>query len=75
MIKSFVAADLGVCLISASIAKDEAESGRGKLIDMEDAELWRELGLAYRRDRTLPRATTAFIAVLKEMAAKAKKPD
>jgi DNA-binding transcriptional LysR family regulator len=40
---------------------------------MEDAELWRELGLAYRRDRTLPRATTAFIAVLKEMAAKAKK--
>ena len=73
MIKSFVAADLGVSLVSATFARDEAESGRVKLIDLEDAELWRELGLAYRRDRTLPRATTAFISVLKEMAAKNKK--
>jgi DNA-binding transcriptional LysR family regulator len=73
MIKSFVAADLGVSLVSATFARDEAESGRVKLIDLEDAELWRELGLAYRRDRTLPRATTAFISVLKEIAAKNKK--
>ncbi len=44
MIKSFVAADLGVSLISASFARDEVESGRVKLIDLEDAVLYRELG-------------------------------
>ena len=66
MIKSFVAADLGVSLISASFARDEAASGRVKLIDLEDAELFRELGLAYRRDRTLSCATTAFISVLRQ---------
>ena len=43
MIKSFVAADLGVSLISASFARDEVDAGRVKLIDLEDAELYREL--------------------------------
>jgi DNA-binding transcriptional LysR family regulator len=75
MIKSFVAADLGVSLISGSFARDEAEAGRVRLIDLEDAELYRELGLAYRRDRTLSVATTAFITLLRQMAATAKKPD
>lgn len=70
MIKSFVAADLGVSLISSSFAKDEVAAGRVKLIDLKDVELWRELGLAYRRDRTLPRATTAFISLLRERATK-----
>jgi DNA-binding transcriptional LysR family regulator len=73
MIKSFVAADLGVSLISASFARDEAASGRVKLIDLEDAELYRELGLAYRRDRTLSSATTAFIGVLRTLTSSAKK--
>lgn len=73
MIKSFVAADLGVSLVSAAFAREEAEAGRVKLIELEDAELWRELGLAYRRDRTLPRATTAFISLLKELSAANKK--
>jgi len=73
MIKSFVAADLGVSLISASFARDEVASGRVKLIDLEDVELVRELGLAYRRDRTLSCATTAFIEVLRELAPKMKK--
>jgi DNA-binding transcriptional LysR family regulator len=75
MIKSFVAADLGVSLISGSFARDEAEAGRVRLIDLEDAELYRELGLAYRRDRTLSVATTAFIALLRQMATTAKMPD
>src|SRR5208283_1314768 len=64
MIKSFVAADLGVSIISASFARDEVASGSVKLIDLEDVELFRELGLAYRRDRTLSCASTAFIEVL-----------
>jgi DNA-binding transcriptional LysR family regulator len=75
MIKSFVAADLGVSLISASFARDEVESGRVKLIDLEDAQLYRELGLAYRRDRTLSVASTAFIALLRQLATHMKKGD
>src|SRR5215813_7210795 len=75
MIKSFVAADLGVSLISASFAGDEVESGRVKLIDLEDAELYRELGLAYRRDRTLSVASTAFVALLRQFATQMKKAD
>jgi len=66
MIKSFVAADLGVSLISGAFAREDVDAGRVKLIDLEDVELWRELGLAYRRDRTLPRSTTAFISLLRE---------
>jgi DNA-binding transcriptional LysR family regulator len=66
MIKGFVAADLGVSLISRAFAREDVDAGRVKLIDLEDVELWRELGLAYRRDRTLPRSTTAFIALLRE---------
>jgi DNA-binding transcriptional LysR family regulator len=70
MIKSFVAADLGVSLISAAFARDEVEAGRVKLIDLADVELWRELGVSYRRDRTLPRASTVFIGMLRERAGK-----
>jgi DNA-binding transcriptional LysR family regulator len=73
MIKSFVAADLGVSIISASFARDEVASGRVKLIDLEDVELFRELGLAFRRDRTLSCASTAFIEVLHQVVAAAKK--
>jgi len=68
MIKGFVAAGLGVSLISASFARDEALSGRVKLIALQDTELWRELGLAFRRDRTLPRAATSFIATARRLA-------
>src|SRR5208283_2535962 len=73
MIKSFVAADLGVSIISASFARDEVASGSVKLIDLEDVELFRELGLAYRRDRTLSCASTAFIEILLQKYDAAKK--
>lgn len=74
MIKNFVAADLGVSLVSAVFARDDVAAGRVKLIEIEDAELWRELGLAYRRDRTLPRASISFIQTIRQMTA-AKKAD
>jgi DNA-binding transcriptional LysR family regulator len=74
MIKSFVAADLGVSLISASFARDDVDAGRVKLVDLEEP-VYRELGLAYRRDRTLSVASTAFVALLRQFATHMKKTD
>jgi DNA-binding transcriptional LysR family regulator len=64
MIKRFVAAGLGVSLISESFVRDEVRSGKAKLIPVSDMEVWRELGLVYRRDRTLPRSASAFIGLI-----------
>jgi DNA-binding transcriptional LysR family regulator len=66
MIKRFVAADVGVSLISESFAKDQVKAGEVKLINVEGVELFRELGLVYRRDRSLPRAAQALIAMIRE---------
>jgi DNA-binding transcriptional LysR family regulator len=73
MIKSFVAADLGISLISAAFARDEVAAGRVKLIELEGPEMWRELGLAYRRDRTLSVANKTFIAVVRQLSDYLKK--
>src|SRR5256885_4257700 len=73
MIKSFVAADLGVSLISQSFARDEVDAGRVKLIDMEDADLYRELGLAYRRDGSLAGASAAVVGVVPAVGPQKKK--
>ncbi len=70
MIKRFVAAGLGVSLISSTFAADYAADGRAKLLEIEGVELYRELGLVYRRDRSLPLAATAFIDLLRNRPAK-----
>jgi LysR family transcriptional regulator, low CO2-responsive transcriptional regulator len=66
MIKRFVGANLGVSLISEGFASDDLRAGRIKLIPLKDVELWRELGLIYRRDRHLPRAAMAFVEMIRE---------
>ncbi len=65
MIKKFVAAGLGVSLISESFAQDEVRAGQVKLIPVSDMEISRELGIVYRRDRTLPRSAAAFVALVR----------
>src|SRR5208282_5562273 len=65
MIKRFVAAGLGVSVISEGFAQDEVQAGQVKLIPISDMEIWRELGIVYRRDRTLPRSASAFIALVR----------
>jgi DNA-binding transcriptional LysR family regulator len=65
MIKLFVGANLGVSLISEGFTKDDVRAGRVKLIPIKDVELWRELGLIYRRDRHLPRAASAFVELIR----------
>src|SRR5256885_14790244 len=66
MIKKFVGADAGVSFISESFAKDQVKAGEVKLLSVEGVDLWRELGLVYRRDRSLPRAAQALIALIRE---------
>ena len=72
MIKGFVVAGLGISLISASFARDEVATGLLKLVEIDDVDIHRELGLVYRRDRTLPRAATAFIALIRQRTAATK---
>ena len=71
MIKNFVAAGLGATLISASFAQNEARAGQVVLIPLKGVELWRELGLIYRKDRSLPRAALAFVALVRQRTAAA----
>ena len=66
MIKNFVAAGLGATLISSSFAQNEARAGHAVLIPLKGAELWRELGMIYRKDRSLPRAALAFISLVRQ---------
>ena len=69
MIKNFVAAGLGATLISSSFAQNEARAGHAVLIPLKGAELWRELGMIYRKDRSLPRAALAFISLVRQRTA------
>jgi DNA-binding transcriptional LysR family regulator len=64
MIKGFVAAGLGVSLMGSSFARDEVQAGRVKLIGLKDNDLFRELGVVYQRNRSLPRAAKAFIDLI-----------
>lgn len=73
MIKRFVAADAGVSFISESFAHEEVKAGEVRLISIEGADIWRELGLAYRRGRSLPRAAQALIGLIREMSFPSKK--
>jgi DNA-binding transcriptional LysR family regulator len=61
-----VAAGLGTSLVSARFARDEVRAGKAKLLALQDAEIWRELGLVYRRDRSLPGAVNLFVKMVKE---------
>src|SRR5664280_600654 len=65
LIKSFVVSCVGISLLSSSFAQDEVRSGKGKLLPIKNVELWRELGLVYRTDRTLPRDATTFIDLIR----------
>src|SRR5277367_465120 len=66
MIKTFVAADAGISIISESFARDQVKIGEVKLLNVEGVDLWRELALVYRRDRSLPRSVQALINMIRE---------
>ena len=69
MIKSFVRAGFGVSLICRSFAAENVERGEVKLLSIEGLDLWRELALVYRKDRSLPLIASSFVEVArKELA-------
>lgn len=65
IIKAFVAAGMGISLISESFAEKEQRAGDLKLIPLSDVILSRELALVYHQDRTLPQSAVAFIELVK----------
>jgi len=40
-------------------------AGKAKMLPITGVDLWRELGLVYRNDRTLPRSATAFVELMR----------
>ena len=42
------------------------KTGEVKLLNVEGVDLWRELALVYRRDRSLPRAVQSLINMIRE---------
>ena len=63
-IKRFVAAGLGVSLLSRSYADMEVKSGVFALVPLEGIRLVRRLGLVYRTDRHLSRAAQVFAEMM-----------
>jgi DNA-binding transcriptional LysR family regulator len=69
MIKQFVMDGFGVSLISASFARKNVRRGEARLLKIEGLDLWRELALVYRKDRSLPLVASAFVEMAKKKLA------
>lgn len=63
MIKRFVRAGFGVSLICRNFAAENVRRDEVRLLKVEGLDLWRELALVYRKDRSLPLIASAFVDV------------
>ena len=61
LVKKFVAAGLGASMISKRFVRDEIRDGSLKLINVDAAASYRELGVVVREGKTLSRAALAFL--------------
>ncbi len=68
IVKKFVAADLGVSLISESFVQEEVKEGKLKILKTDGEKSFRELGLVYHEGRSLSRAAEAFLKLATESA-------
>lgn len=66
-IKKFVAAGLGVSLISRSFAAQEAAAGLLHIVPLEGLKLIRELGLIHHRDKSICPVMKAFLTVVHDL--------
>jgi LysR family transcriptional regulator, low CO2-responsive transcriptional regulator len=64
IIKKYVAAGMGVSLIPEAFAQAEAAAGSVKLVRLQGHELYRELGMVYRRGSPLSLPAKAFIDIV-----------
>jgi DNA-binding transcriptional LysR family regulator len=61
MVKKFVAAGLGVSMISEAFVQQEVRDGRITILRPPAETMYRELGLVYRDSRSLSRAANTFL--------------
>jgi len=66
MIKRFVTAGFGVSLICPVFARDNVRRGEVRLLPLEGLDLWRELAVIYRKDRSLPLVASKFLELARE---------
>lgn len=65
MIKQFVIDGFGVSPICASFANSNVRRNEARLLKIEGLDLWRELALVYRKDRSLPLVASSFVETAK----------
>lgn len=69
MQKRFTEAELGVTFMAVSSAREEISTGRLKAIRLQPLPMIRTIGLIYRQDKALSRASLGFIQLVSEFAA------
>lgn len=69
MIKQFVMDGFGVSLICASFAAENVRRGEARLLKIEGLDLWRELALVHRKDRSLPLVASSFVELTRKKLA------
>jgi DNA-binding transcriptional LysR family regulator len=69
MIKQFVRAGLGISFMAASNCQSEVASGSLATVSLAPEPMIRHLGLIYRKDKSLSKASLGFIQATIEHAA------
>jgi LysR family transcriptional regulator, low CO2-responsive transcriptional regulator len=65
-IKKFVSIGMGISIVPKSYVQNESEEGTLRLIRIRNLKMIRKLGLIYRKNRYLSRASKAFLEVVEE---------
>src|SRR5215510_6453111 len=65
-IKKFVSIGMGISIVPKSYVQNETEEGTLRLIRIRNLKMIRKLGLIYRKNRYLSRASKAFLEVVEE---------
>lgn len=69
MIKQFVMAGLGLSFLAASHCREEIANGKLAAVSIAPEPMIRQLGLIYRKDKSLSKAALGFIQVIIDHAA------
>ena len=64
MIKRFVMAGLGLSFLASSHCREEVEAGRLAAVSLGPEPMMRSVGLVYRKDKSLSKASLGFIQVI-----------